>query len=238
MTAVATPWGMLRRTQSWVGLTLLLIAYGLYTGFTAGQITNDEAWILRVAQRLLDGDVLYRDVFFGATPLSMYLVTAVAFLTGVEISAVKIVLAFCFVSSTLLACRLALQLGLGRTALTMVVLTQLAFVPSWIPGAGSPYTPLAYVFFLGSFSAFLTWRALVTQSDGLVHKSAADALAWAGFLAGLCFATKQSLGLYALAGLSAAVLATESPTAGRRLAGGPDLCPSSPLVAGQCGGRV
>src|SRR5687768_11608301 len=30
----------------------------------------DESWFLQVAYRLATGDVLYRDVFYGATPLS------------------------------------------------------------------------------------------------------------------------------------------------------------------------
>src|SRR5262249_41812735 len=36
-------------------------------------IGNDNDWVVRVAQRTSSGEVLYRDVFFGSTPLAIYL---------------------------------------------------------------------------------------------------------------------------------------------------------------------
>ena len=39
----------------------------------SGVNTRDEAWFLQVVARVADGDVLYGDVFFGSTPLSVWL---------------------------------------------------------------------------------------------------------------------------------------------------------------------
>ena len=50
-----------------VALTLVGALYSF-----SGVNTRDEAWFLQVVSRVSDGDVLYRDFFFGSTPLSVW----------------------------------------------------------------------------------------------------------------------------------------------------------------------
>ena len=51
----------------------ILFASGLFVSITRGANMADESWFLQVIHRVTNGDVLYRDVFFGATPLSVYI---------------------------------------------------------------------------------------------------------------------------------------------------------------------
>lgn len=194
-------WIALESQRYWFLAGLFLFAYGLYTNITSGLITNDESWFLQVAHRMTTGDVLYRDVFFGATPFSVYLTAALVALFGTEIVVVKAVMALSFALTGLLSYRIAQQLQLGKTLSILLVVTLLAYVPSWVPGAGSLYTPLANLFLLGCFSAFLTWREGEILGTPVAECKAKVALAIAAVSAGLCFATKQNLGLYAIAAL-------------------------------------
>jgi len=56
--------------------------------------------------RVRAGEVLYREVFFGATPLALGLGVAASSLFGLEVAAIKAARVACFVASALLACRL------------------------------------------------------------------------------------------------------------------------------------
>lgn len=203
-----------------IALGLGLLAYGLYTGFTSGQITNDEAWFLQVLRRVAGGEVLYRDVFFGVTPLSIYVGLALMKVMGVEIAVVKLMMAVALTGSALLALRIAKQVGLGKTAQTVLLLTLLAYTPSWLPGAGSPYTPLAYFLLLAVLSHVVgLWERPGSAGDaGLAGDQRRRALT-AGAMIGVLFATKQNLGLLALgAGAAAWAYAASETRLGRRKA--------------------
>lgn len=185
---------------SWIALGLVLMAYGLYTGFTSGQITDDEAWFLQVLRRVAGGEVLYRDVFFGVTPLSIYLGLALIKVMGVEIAVVKLMMAMAFTGSALLTLRIAKQVGLGKTAQTGLFLTLLAYTPSWLPGAGAPYTPLAYFLLLAVLSYVVGfWERPGGAPDRGQTLDQHQRPLIAGALIGVLFATKQNLGLLALA---------------------------------------
>lgn len=185
---------------------LLLFAYGFFTNSSHGPISWDQNWFLQVVHRLLTGDVLYRDVWFVATPLSIYITTAFAALFGNEILVIKAVMALCFASTCLLSYRIALQLGQSRFSAVLMVMILLIYYPSWMPGYNVPYTPMGYVFMLASFSAVLSWRKSVRAVRHAAARSATRDLVAAGISAGFCFAGKQNLGLYTLAALCLAVV--------------------------------
>jgi 4-amino-4-deoxy-L-arabinose transferase-like glycosyltransferase len=172
---------------------LLLFAYGLLTNVTSGTMIRDEVWFLQVVHRVMTGDVLYRDVWFQVTPLGFYITTALAALFGAEILVVKAVMALCFALTCLLTYRIAQQVGLGQTSPLLLVMILLVYVPSWWPGAGVPYTPLAYAFLLGCFSSILSWRDSTQTGTPMGKRKAAGAVVMAGVSAGLCFATKHSI---------------------------------------------
>jgi hypothetical protein len=139
----------------------------------------DEAFALRVVDRVRGGEVLYRDVFFGATPLGVHLGRVVAFVFGVEVGAIKIASAACCTASALLACRLARQLIGTHAAAPVLVGSFFVLAPCYPTGL---YTPLADALLLAAATFALDRRFLV-----------------AGLFAGLCFAAKQNTGSYALA---------------------------------------
>jgi len=189
----------------WLAYGVLLFCVGLYAALTSGMISNDESWFLQVARRIASGDVLYRDVFFGVTPLSAYLAGGLVGLFGVEIVVIRVMVAGCFAATAVLALCLARQLRLSSASQALLVMAIVAYVPAWMPGIGSPYTPLAYVFLLACLAATLAWLAHARSESAPPSRSIHWLLAAGGF-AGLAFASKQTIGGYALAALWVAIL--------------------------------
>ena len=57
----------------WLLAGLIFSGIGFVSSWTRGVNITDESWFLQVLYRVSSGGVLYRDMFFGATPLSVYL---------------------------------------------------------------------------------------------------------------------------------------------------------------------
>ncbi|WP_026370877.1 glycosyltransferase family 39 protein [Kallotenue papyrolyticum] len=174
---------------------LLLLGWGLLISAAHDFGLADEIWFLRVAQRVAAGERLYGDVFFGATPLSIYLSAPLVRLLGVELLVIKALVAACFAASVLLGLRIARQMGVSPAGCALVLLGLLAY--AWPRQAGG-YTPLAAAGLLATWSATLAWR------DAAAHHARYWLIA-IGVLAGLTFAAKQNIGLYALAAALTAV---------------------------------
>lgn len=186
------------------GIAVFLL--GFLLSAARGFNSHDEAWFLQVAHRVASGEVLYRDVFFGATPLSVYVTAAGVRLFGTEILVVKAVLALCFALTVLLAWQVDRQLGARGFPLLPVLALLVYGRPEG--GAAAPYTALATLLFMACFSATLWWlQAEQAQPGGRRAAASAVPLAVAGLAAGLSFASKQNLGLYALAALALTVMA-------------------------------
>jgi 4-amino-4-deoxy-L-arabinose transferase-like glycosyltransferase len=183
------------------GLAALTVAAGLY--LLSGINTRDEAWFLQVAARTADGDVLYRDVFFGATPLSIWLTWPLVALFGAQLAWVKLLVLASFAVTLALTAWTARRLGAGTAA---VLLLAAALLVLATPLRSSLYQPLATTFLAACLALTLVWV------EG--GPRARLAVAAAGAAAGLAFAAKQNVGLYALAALLLAVLLAGE---GRRL---------------------
>jgi 4-amino-4-deoxy-L-arabinose transferase-like glycosyltransferase len=185
-----------------------------------GLNTHDEAWFLQVVARASDGDVLYRDVFFGSTPLSVYLTLPLVALFGTQIVWVKALTVASFAAALVLVVWIARRLGAGTTASVLLGTGVLALARPWETAL---YQPLATVLVLACLAATVAW--LEQRGDRLVVV--------AGAAAGLCFASKQNVGLYALAALLGAIVIGG---AGRRIRaallalGGFLACALLPLV--------
>jgi 4-amino-4-deoxy-L-arabinose transferase-like glycosyltransferase len=197
-----------RRSPTYGVGGLLLFTYGLFTNVVHGPVTWDHNWFLLVAHRLLSGDVLYRDVWFVATPLSMYVTAALAAVFGTEVLVIKALMALLFALTVLLTWRIARQLDLSRLATWLLVGILLVYYPSWMPGYNVPYTPMGYMFLLATLSAVLDWRACPLGRAPAWRSP----LLIAGICAGLGFVSKQNLGVYALAALCLSVLAVDLGT--------------------------
>jgi hypothetical protein len=166
----------------------------------------DESWTLQIVHRLAEGEALYGDVHFTVTPLSIYLLWAVAEVAGQEILVVKVLSALLAAGSALLVARIALQAGVSAFGAVVCVLLTLPLAPAF---PLSLYTPLAMLLFLACESLSLT-VALGRRGSAWI--------AAAGGCAGLAFGAKQNVGgLAALSVFAVAVLAEPMRGALRRL---------------------
>lgn len=193
-----------------LGVVIFLLAFA--RSMADGIGVTDESWFLQVVARIQSGEVLYRDVFLGTTPLSAYVTTGLTALIGVEIVAVKVVTNACFAATAVLAGRLAKDAGLSTGGAAVVMAATFIWAR---PYNNPPYTPMAVMFLLAAMVMSLSAHG--RRANGL------RGWFWAGALAGLSFASKQNVGLLALgsAGLALGLRGEQpfGPSAARLLAG-------------------
>lgn len=179
------------RTLTSAGVFMAMFALGL--GFSLRLLNPwDESWFVQVIARMRAGDVLYRDISYGAGPLPAYGSEAVTYLTGLDVLAVKLVVVFAFAGSALCAWLIAEQLEIGRTGRILLLGGLAYFAP---PLQQPPYSPLATTFLLATLLSVLRARS------GTNDKTADLAAVAGGAAAALAFASKQDVGVYALAAL-------------------------------------
>jgi len=182
------------------GFALFLAS--LYVSWGLGVNPADEAWFLQVLRRIYQGETLYRDVFFGTPPLSVYVSMPFLWVLGPEILVVKLVSALSYACLLLLGWQGLSLLGAGPSFRLAFVALSLALAP---PFPTSPYHLLAMAGFMGSLVAFVAC-AQGRPSPGVSWASLA------GFSAGLAFLAKHNVGALALAaGLVAFLLAKPQP---------------------------
>lgn len=195
----------------WTALGAAVFAISLLRSLADGPGLSDESWFLQVVHRVRSGEVLYRDVFFGATPLSVYVTALLTWATGIEIVAVKTVTNACFAAAMLLTCRIALQLGLpavGPIVAGSVLLGR--------PYANPPYTPLASALLLATMSTALANDQMSSRPSIVQRRVNPSGDLLTGSLAGLSFAAKQNVGLLALAAAVVSILIPGLKTGPRR----------------------
>jgi len=155
--------------------------------------TDDETWFLQVVNRVISGEVLYRDVFFGATPLSVYIAALFAKIFGSELIVMRAVLAIYFVCSIILSCLILKNFKVSNPFSPLFIASFFVLAHFQSTWGFSGYNGLAKVFFLASF--YYAPRSLKISA----------------LFAGLCFCTKQNVGALAfLAVLGTAVVKRDS----------------------------
>ncbi|MFH0782542.1 MAG: hypothetical protein V2B20_11420 [Pseudomonadota bacterium] len=157
--------------------------------YCAGVGPVDESWFLQVVNRVSEGDVLYRDVFFGATPLSVYLSALLFKIFGSELLVIKLFGALITTGSALLGARVYMQLT-RQTSFPVGLMLVCSLLGNYWFGGGSLYSPLAYLFFLWAFNAFIEWKEAVARG-GPYH----NYLIKIGILTALCLLSKQNIGI-------------------------------------------
>ena len=170
--------------------TGLVLAAGGMLALGRSILGADEAWFLQVVHRVTSGEVLYRDVFLGVTPLSVYLLAPLAWVWRSEVWLVRAALVACVAASALLCSVIARRLGSDRefSPLLGAALLLLAF-----PVPVAPYSPLATFFLLAALAAVLRWDENRDENPARSWQ----ALVLAGVACGMGFASKQNIGLYA-----------------------------------------
>jgi hypothetical protein len=130
---------------------LLGYFYTLVHGFNMA----DESWFLQVVHRVLEGQVLYRDINFGATPLSVYFSEGFLRIFSLEAAALKGFVTLCFGGTLFFSCRILRQLKLSGRFPFFFALALALYAP---PPSAAPYQILANFFYLACFSSLIAWR--------------------------------------------------------------------------------
>lgn len=151
--------------------------------------TMDESWFFQVVCRVNQGETLYRDIFFGSTPFSVYIGWAAVRLFGEELFVIKALLALFFTTTVWLSQKIGEELGIRHGLYLFFPLAILAFSERVSTFSGSLYNPLANLLFLACF-LFVLRGSLKT----------------AAFFAALCFFAKHTHGILALFCLVASTL--------------------------------
>lgn len=197
------PSGRARRFFLWVAAGLVLFIIGFGFTLVAGVNLCDESWFLQVLSRLSSGDILYRDVFFGITPLSVYLTYIPVRIFGVQILVIKAVASLCFSLTVLLCIHITRQLGQVRNRAFLLAGVLLVYAP---PDALGTYQAFGNLFLLATFSATLAWAKEQMRTTCIETSRGILFLSMAGIAAGLCFLCKQNIGMYALAALMLSII--------------------------------
>ena len=193
------------RWQAWVSARVAvpaLLFIGCFTltllsDFATSRYQIDKSWFLDVVDRVTSGDVLYRDTYFPATPLSVYLTALLTAPFGNELLVAEAVWTAWLVLLILVAVGVARQLGWPSRARLWLAAALTVVMAPWVH---SPYTLLAMVWFLVCCSATLAW---VSRPSDAVDQGDRWLLV-AGTAAGLCFVSKHNLGVYASLALAVA----------------------------------
>ncbi len=174
---------------------IIVLVFDLLHGFSI----MDESWFLQVVRRSTSGAALYRDIFYGAGPLTVYITALPALILGSQILVVKAVSALCFTATALVMTKICLRLPVAIHP-PLLILALLALMPPWLPGGGVPYSPLAILLLTASLGVMLRWAFMEKIHPRRMGPSAAERriLAAGGALAGLALATKQDIGAYCL----------------------------------------
>ncbi len=175
--------GSRRRVILGIGTAAVILTIAAASAVVAGDRRDrwfyDEAWMIQVLNRMLSGDVLYRDVFLGVTPLSLYLLQAAGFFFGAEAWLLRALNALCMLAMAALSSRIARKLELPWALAAAIVLC----VAGWMrPTPAANYSYVAQVFLMAAGCALIESRPTLAAA-----------------FAGLAFASKQNTGLLALA---------------------------------------
>jgi len=192
----------------WVGWGLGLFVANLLATLGHGSLSNDETWFLQVASRVAAGEVLYRDVFYGATPLAVFLAVPLVALSGAELAVVKGLVALTATLTLLVVRRILNGLDLGQHS-ALITAALVVFAPAWMIGTGALYVPLAYLF----LALTLMWSLEGDRAEGTSRaRWSSRPVLLSGVAAGLCFAAHPVVGALALlALLGASALAVTTP---------------------------
>ena len=178
------------RVRSWAlfGGVALPLMVGMLTG-GGKESTPDEAAFLYAVTVWRHGSVLYRDVFLGVTPLSVYVTGSLMACFGDEALVLRALIHACVAAAALLSARLVIRLGGSDSAAAATALATVTGMTIYcLSQPSAAYSPLAVVWLLGAW--------LVDAGGHGYYRAVL-----AGALAGLAFSTKQNIGLLVLLAL-------------------------------------
>jgi hypothetical protein len=183
----------------WTGTVAFLAISCLIS--LASFATQDESWFLRVLQRVTDGEVLYRDVYYPLLPLPVYVGVAATAIFGSDFHVLQALFFACFIASFWVTYSSARLLKIKRIPMAVLVLAICVWAsPAAIGHVWSLYQPLATLFLLISLRMVLGW--IGHANDGKIGHE----LVIAAIAAGAGFASKDQVGLLSLVALFCSIL--------------------------------
>ncbi|MEZ5645120.1 MAG: hypothetical protein R3E94_19980 [Burkholderiaceae bacterium] len=196
------------RSRPWLTVFAVLLPVGMLVALLSGNDSFDEWWFLQVLARVASGEHLYRDVFYGAAPLAVWLELPAVAVFGEHLWVTRGMLALIWATTGTCLWQLAADLRLGRASRWTMLVAFLALSPPIQLGWGSPYAPLANGLLLGS--ALLMARYATDPNRTNLWTGACT-------LAGLALAAKQNVGAYVLVALTALFLLHAHRPAGQHV---------------------
>jgi hypothetical protein len=163
--------------------------------------TQDESWFLRVLQRVTDGEVLYRDVYYPLLPLPVYVGVAATSILGSNFQVLQALFFACFIANCWLTYRCARLLKIKALPMAVLALAVAVWAsPAAVDHVWSLYQPLAQFFLLLSLLMLLRW--MEHAKNGRLGFE----LTIAAIASGAGFASKDQVGLLAFAALLCGIL--------------------------------
>lgn len=183
------------------GLVAVTVVLVLLMGRLA--VLVDEAWFLQVITRHRRGDVLYRDVFYGAGPLPVWIGLLAVRGRRRPMFVLRALGVVYFMALLLAGSWVLAEAGAPAASFVVVWVGSLAFSPP-TTALDSHYNRLALL-------------AAVVAAAAVVHAGSMGDGAWlalAGAAAGVSFSSKQSTGLVAVAAVAGAAFAAGGAAGG------------------------
>jgi hypothetical protein len=179
-----------------IGASLLALVFALLVR----PVNTDEAWIMVVARRVLRGEVLYRDVFFGTGPAPMWLLVGTCRLTSAQVWALRSLCAASTAATALGLQAIGHNAGLARWFTSAIVVIEVGLCS--LGGVDSLYVGVTKAAALGAIAclAASTWFPMVLV---------------AGCLAGVACSSKYTIGAAAIFGGLIMISSANSPHTGR-----------------------
>jgi hypothetical protein len=158
-----------------------------------GLVPLDEGLAVHVADRLSQGEVLYRDVATGVGPGLYYMLAAFYVVAPPTLELARVFQVLLLGVQTALVHRIALRVAAPSFALLAAGLFSGVNLFGY---RYASYSPVAVLFQLGGVLLLLRFARSGSRAT----------LVWSGALLGLCALTKQNYGLFALVGAAASVV--------------------------------
>ncbi len=178
------------KAKNYAIVGFILVVIGLLFSLFQEINRDDETWFLQVVNRVLSKEVLYRDVFLGVTPLSVYLTAFFSYFFGAELIIVRLLSAIYLATTIMFSLAILKELKIiSRFSITFM-LSFFVFSHFQSIWGYSGYNNLARVFFIGCFFFTLKWIKAESNKRNLF-------CFLSSCFAALCFCSKQNVGAIA-----------------------------------------
>lgn len=167
---------------SYLTVLLLIILPVLLFFLFRGAVTNDEGYILHSSERMVQGQMPYRDFHFVYTPLSLFVTDGIFRIFGSSIFSSRIIVLLTYLFSTLLLYKVVMLSTKNKLYATIAVFIFVAWGPTHINFSW----PVVFAILTGILTCYLLMKFIETRKNVYLF--------YAGFACFLVFLAKQNFG--------------------------------------------